>query len=48
MAPKAQPGASVHFAAGPAAERTERTRTGLQAQLDAFAWVFDAQMARRS
>jgi hypothetical protein len=43
MAPKARPGAGVRFAAGPAAERTERTRTGLQAQLGAFVIACDVR-----
>jgi hypothetical protein len=38
MAPKARPGTSVRFAAGPAAERTERTLAGLQAHL--AGWAF--------
>jgi hypothetical protein len=44
-APKAQPGTGVRFAAGPAAERTERTTTCLQAPLDAFAACYNTPTA---
>ena len=46
-APKAQPGTGVRFAAGPAAERTKRTRTGLQAPLDACAAYDNTQRPHR-